>query len=161
MKIAANTVAGFTYRLTNSEGQELDASTTPLDYLHGHKNIIPGLEKALEGSKVGDKKQVTVAPEEAYGTYDETLLHKYPKTVFPEDVTLELGMELDCETENGVISYIVNEILEDEVLLDANHPLAGETLHFDVEITSVREATSEELEHGHAHSPGGHHHHHH
>jgi FKBP-type peptidyl-prolyl cis-trans isomerase SlyD len=156
--VQSNNVVGFSYVLKDSEGVIIDQSETPLEYLHGSKNIIQGLEKALEGLQIGDKKEVVVSPEEGYGEVQEQLVHAFPRSDFPPDLGLEVGLELQADTPEGPMIFLVKEIREEDVLMDANHPLAGETLHFSVEIKTIREATEEEKDHGHVHGPGGHHH---
>jgi FKBP-type peptidyl-prolyl cis-trans isomerase SlyD len=151
-------VVGFSYILTNSSGEVLDKSDTPLEYLHGWQNIIPGLEKELTGMQIGQKKSVVVPPEEAYGEVQESMKIKVPKSELESD-ELVVGMQFESQTKDGVTIFTVQEIFESEVLLDGNHPLAGETLHFSVEIASIRDSSKEEQAHGHAHGPGGHHHH--
>ncbi len=156
--VTKDLVVGFSYTLKDSQGTILDQSDEPLEYLHGYNNIITGLEKALDGLKVGDKKDVTVEPMEGYGLVHEHLVHAFPKESFPPDLALEVGAELQAETPEGPMIFTVKEIRENEVLMDGNHPLAGETLYFSVEIKSMRPATAEESEHGHVHGPHGHHH---
>lgn len=159
-KVEKNKVVGFTYILKDSSGKVLDASQQEaLEYLHGHDNIVPGLEIAITGLAVGDKKDVTVLPEDAYGLWEEELIQPFPKDAFPEDLELAVGLELETETDEGGVILRVKEIREDEVLMDGNHPLAGETLYFSVVIQSIRSATAEEIDHGHVHSKGHHHHH--
>jgi FKBP-type peptidyl-prolyl cis-trans isomerase SlyD len=159
--ITQDKVVGFTYILKDSEGIVLDESSDsePLEYLHGHQNIISGLESELEGLQVGDKKDIIIQPQDGYGLPQDSLIQSFPKTSFPDDIELEVGLELQADTPNGPMAFIVMEIKEDEVIMDGNHPLAGETLFFAVEIKSVRPATQEELDHGHAHGAHGHHHH--
>jgi FKBP-type peptidyl-prolyl cis-trans isomerase SlyD len=158
-KIAQNMVVGFTYTLKDAKGQVLDESTVePLEYLHGFQNIIPGLEVALEGLQIGDKKDVTVQPDQGYGLWEAELIQPFPKSAFPEDLSLEIGMELEAESGHGPIILRVKDIQENQVLMDGNHPLAGEVLNFQVEIKSIRQAAKEEIEHGHVHSKGHHHH---
>ncbi len=157
--ITKGKVVGFSYHLKNSKGDTLDQSDEPLMYLHGEGNIIPGLEKELEGLKDGDSKQVKVSPEDGYGTYDEALVFQVPKAELPPEADLEIGMEFQTDTADGRMVLYLQEIRETDVILNGNHPLAGETLHFDVTIKTIREATKEEVQHGHVHGPGGHHHH--
>lgn len=155
------------YVLTLGEGKEVDRSgDEPLVYLHGHENIVPGLERQLEGKGIGDKLKVTVAPADGYGEADSDSTKKMPKAAFPPGV--EVGMQLAMEDEEGdEMPLWVKEVTQDSVVIDFNHPLAGETLHFDVEVVDVRAATEEELAHGHVHSADHHHdhpdddHHHH
>ena len=157
MKIARNAVVSFDYTLKNNEGEILDTSDgeEPLWYLHGHGQIVPGLEKSLEGRGVGDTFAVVVPPEEAYGEVMEGESVVMPRDQFPEE-GLELGIPVDMETEDGgELTLWVVDADDEQVVLDVNHPLAGETLNFSVTIRSVREADPEELEHGHAHPPEG------
>jgi len=148
------------YTLTDDSGEVLDSSSgrDPLAYLHGHSNIIPGLEKALEGKEAGYKSKVTVAPTEGYGEKNPEAVIEAPREHFPPDMTLAVGERVYADGPNGRISFTIVELTDAGAVLDANHPLAGKTLHFDVEIVEVRPATTEELEHGHVHGPGGHHH---
>lgn len=148
------------YHLTDSEKNVLDSSKgrEPLAYIHGIGNIIPGLEKALTGKQVGDKIEVVVEPAEAYGERDENLMQVVPKSGFQGDEELAVGMQVQVGTSNGPAIASVAKIDGDDVTLDVNHPLAGVTLHFDVEVMDVRDASKDELEHGHVHGPGGHEH---
>lgn len=161
MNISDNCVASFHYTLTNSTGEVLDSSIgqEPLSYLHGAGNIIPGLEKALAGKTVGDKLKVSVNAAEAYGERDSSMVQELPNSMFSGVNKIEVGMEFHAETEHGLQVVTVTAVEGDTVTIDGNHPLAGVDLNFDVEITEVRNATSEELDHGHAHGAGGHHHH--
>lgn len=159
--IKDKSVVGIHYVLKNPKGEELDKSEPgqPLTYLHGTQQIVVGLEKALTGLAVGDKKEVTVSPEEGYGDLDSKLRVKTPRSFFPKDVDLKIGMDFTADLGDGnQQSYTVKGFDGDDVQLDGNHPLAGETLHFSVEVASIREASKEELQHGHAHGEGGHHH---
>lgn len=160
MQIADRCVAYFHYTLTNDAGDVLDSSSgrEPLPYLHGKGNIVPGLEKALAGKTVGDKLNVVVAPEEGYGPRIDSLVQVVPKAAFQGVDKLEPGMQFQAESNMGPVSVVVTAIEGDNVTVDGNHPLAGETLHFAVEITEVREASVEEVLHGHVHGVGGHHH---
>jgi FKBP-type peptidyl-prolyl cis-trans isomerase SlyD len=160
MQIAERHVAYFHYTLTNDAGETLDSSAgrEPLPYLHGAGNIVQGLEKALAGKKAGDKLTVDVAPEDGYGPRIESLVQVVPKSAFQGVTDLAPGMQFQAESNMGPVSVVVTEISGDNVTVDGNHPLAGETLHFAVEITEVREATTEEVLHGHVHGAGGHHH---
>ncbi|WP_066802864.1 FKBP-type peptidyl-prolyl cis-trans isomerase [Moraxella oblonga] len=159
--IAQDTVATFHYTLTNEQGEVLDKSNTePLAYLHGHGNIIPGLEAELLGKKVGDKFTATIAPEDAYGEYMAEAVQEVPRVNFQGVDNIQVGMQFQTQTEDGHVMLVtVKDVTDDVVIVDANHPLAGVTLTFDVEIMDVRPATDEELAHGHAHGAGGHHHH--
>ncbi|MBI4177948.1 peptidylprolyl isomerase [bacterium] len=159
--IRKNSVVGLTYCLTNSEGQELDraGADEPLSYLHGNGQIVPGLEKELEGLGIGDKRKVTVSPEEGYGEVVPELKVKAKRSNFPADLKIFPGQQFSAEAGAGHTQFfVVQEVEGDDVFLDGNHPLAGQTLHFDVEVVSVRDATKEELAHGHVHGEGGHHH---
>ena len=147
------------YKLTDNDGNVIDQSEKePLAYLHGSGQIIPGLEKELAGKTVGDELKVTVSPEEGYGEFDQSLLTKVEKQHLAGIPNLEVGMQVQGESPEGVAVFTVKEITDTEVTLDANHPLAGQTLNFDVKVVEVREATEEELSHGHAHGVGGAHH---
>lgn len=148
------------YTLTNNKGEVLDSSQggDPLTYLHGSGNIIPGLEKALTGKQIGDKLQVTVEPAEGYGVHDPALVQQVPKRAFQGVPNIEPGMTFHAQSSQGPMRVTVTAVQGDMVTVDGNHPLAGETLNFDVEITEVRAATLEEIAHGHVHGPGGHHH---
>ena len=162
MQIAPNTVVTMTYTLTNAEGQVLDQADAshPFVYMQGAHNIIPGLEQALAGKQAGDTAVVTVQPEDAYGEYNEQLTQQVPRQMFgnvPED-QLVVGAQFQAQTNGGVEIITIADVDGDMITIDANHPLAGETLTFDVRILDVRAATPEEIEHGHAHGPGGHQH---
>ena len=163
MTITENKVVLIHYTLKDNSGETLDSSEgkDPLAYIQGIGNIIIGLEEALAGKVVGDKVTTTIAPEKAYGVRNDANVHVVPLSGFQADGDEKLveGMQVRVETNEGVSIADVAKIDGEEVPLDLNHPLAGETLHFDVEIVDIREATKEELDHGHAHGPGGHHHH--
>ena len=155
-------VVSMDYTLTLDDGQIIDTSEgrEPLVYLHGHGQIIPGLEKELAGMAVGASKKVSVAPEEGYGEVDPNAVQLVEHNIFPDDLELKPGQRLQMATPEGhPLEAEVVEIKDEGVLLDFNHPLAGETLTFDVSITNMRAATADELSHGHAHGPDGHHHH--
>ncbi|MCA9956444.1 MAG: peptidylprolyl isomerase [Ardenticatenaceae bacterium] len=162
LKVKDGVVVTLEYVLRLDDGDVIDSSEEegPLEYLHGYGQIIPGLEKALVGMSVGDRKTVVVPPDEAYGDVDMEAFEIVPRSMFPDDIELEEGLELslrDVETDEPFDATIA-EIRETEVMLDFNHPLAGETLHFEVHIPAIREATAEELAHGHAHGEDDHHH---
>ncbi len=160
MQIADDTVASIHYKLTNAAGEVIDASPAgmPLIYLHGAGNIVPGLEQALEGRSTGDKFDVAVAAEEGYGPRDEQLIQLVPRDAFHGVETLEPGMQFEAQGGQGPMLVTVTKVDADNVTVDGNHPLAGETLLFAVEVADVRAASEEELEHGHVHGAGGHHH---
>jgi FKBP-type peptidyl-prolyl cis-trans isomerase SlyD len=156
--ITKDMVVSMNYTLKDESGNVLDASNgQPLEYLQGHNNIIPGLEKELSGLNVGDKKQVKVTPEEGYGQYDPGLKFTIGLDQF-QGQQPQPGMMVQMESEEGVMMAKIVGIEEQKVVLDANHPLAGQPLFFDVEIAGVRPASSEEIAHGHPHGPHGHHH---
>ena len=160
MQIAERSVASFHYTLTNDAGDVLDSSEgrEPLAYLHGGGNIVPGLEREMAGHVAGDRFNVDVAPEEGYGTYIDELVQVVPRKSFEGIADLAVGMQFQAQTGQGPIPVVITEIDGEEVTVDGNHPLAGETLHFAVEVVHVREASAEELQHGHVHGAGGHHH---
>ncbi|MDA8410493.1 MAG: peptidylprolyl isomerase [Treponema sp.] len=157
MVIEKNRVVSIDYKLVDDEGDLIDSSEEgePLIYLHGSGNIIPGLEKQLEGKKQGDSISCVLAPVEAYGERDDSLVFTVGKDEF-EGSEVEVGMQFEAHGENGAQIVTVISIENDEVKVDANHPLAGEQLHFDVQIVDVREASAEELEHGHVHGAHSH-----
>lgn len=159
-KISHNSAVSFHYRLSDEQGTLLDASgQEPLVYLHGHQNIIPGLEKALEGKQAGDELIVTVAPADAYGEYFQEAVQEVPREYFKGVDNIEVGMQFQSQTEQGQPLLVqVKKVDDSTVTVDANHPLAGKTLTFAVNIVDVREASAEEIAHGHIHGPGGHHH---
>lgn len=158
MTISDKSVVGIHYTLKNDKGEQLDGSSEgePLVYLHGSGNIIPGLEDALQGKSVGDSLNVVVPPEKAYGEKKAEMMGKVPLTAFEGVGEVKPGMRFDAESPDGHRQVIViEEVGEEEVTINGNHPLAGETLHFDVTVDSIRDATAEELAHGHVHAPGG------
>ena len=155
MRIAKDHIVSFDYTLTDDTGTVLDASRgAPLAYLHGGRNIIPGLENALEGLTAGDEKKVTVPPAEGYGEFDERLIIKVPAERMGGHA-VQVGMRFHAETNAGLRVLTVKEVKADEVVLDGNHELAGKTLHFAVKVVEVRPATPTELAHGHPHQEGG------
>ncbi|MBX3466046.1 MAG: peptidylprolyl isomerase [Planctomycetes bacterium] len=157
--IGPETVVSLHYTLRNDAGSVIDTSRErePLEYLHGVGEIVPGLERALTGKAPGAKLAVVVPPEDGYGPRDPNGKQEFPREDFPEDLTIEPGMQIVVEDEDGeeVPCWVLAADAR-VVTLDLNHPLAGERLHFDVEVVAVRAATAEELEHGHAHGPHGH-----
>lgn len=160
MNIAARCAVSFHYTLTDDAGAVLDSSrgAEPLVYLHGAGNIVPGLESAMEGRAPGDAFKVSIAPEQGYGTRVDALVQQMPRSMFEGMPTPEIGMQFQAESNMGPVMVTVIAVDEQSVTLDGNHALAGATLHFDVEVVSVREASVEEVLHGHVHGPGGHHH---
>ena len=161
MKIAENTVVTIDYQLTDDDGNVLDRSDGGnFAYLHGASNIIPGLENALTGRSSGDKVSVSVPPEQGYGARDESRLHAVPRKMFPPETDIEVGMQFHAEGPEGqVLAVTVASIDGDQVTVDGNHPLAGVSLNFEVDVLEVRGATDEEIDHGHVHGPGDAHHH--
>ncbi len=160
MQIAKHAVVSIDYTLTDDSGEMLDTSkgAEPLVYMQGIGNLIPGLEKALEGRQSGDQFQVSIPPEEAYGLRDDENMEEVPLDSFEGNEELEVGMQVEVQHEHGMHLMTIAAIGDETITLDANHPLAGETLNFDVTVVDVRAATAEELQHGHAHGGGGHHH---
>jgi FKBP-type peptidyl-prolyl cis-trans isomerase SlyD len=153
MQISARNVVYIHYTLKNDAGELLDKSSDdePLGYLHGGGNIVPGLEKALHGKTPGDAVNVRVPPQEAYGERDDALVQDVPRGAFEGVETIEPGMRFQAESRHGPRLITVVDVAEDVVTVDGNHPLAGETLVFDVQVERVRAATEEELAHGHVH----------
>ena len=157
MMVQDGMVVSLDYALRLDAGDVIDSSSDgePLEFLQGSGQIISGLEQALYGMRVGEEKQVTVAPADGYGEMDPAGVQFFPASVFPEDMELEVGMALQAQDQDGHVHTVyVSEVQEDGVLLDFNHPLAGETLHFQVKVAGLRAATDEELAHGHAHAHG-------
>lgn len=153
-------VVSLDYTLRLDDGEIIDASEQePLEFLQGYNQIIPGLERALTGMKVGESKEVIVAATDAYGEEDEDAYQLVERTIFPPDMELEEGMQLRMrDAQSGdAVDVVIAEVNESNVLLDFNHPLAGEELHFQVKVVGLRPATSEELAHGHAHDADDHH----
>lgn len=156
-EIKENLVVEFDYTLTDKDGKELDSSKDngPLAYLHGKQNIIPGLENELTGKKIGDAFKITIEPDEAYGEYKDELVQIVPSSQFEGMGDIEVGAQFQVETDaGGNLIVTITAIEGDNVTLDGNHPLAGMQLTFDVKVVSIREATEEELSHGHIHAHG-------
>jgi len=160
MPIAQNSVVTIHYTLKDDAGEVIDSSREgdPIAYLHGHGNLVPGLERELEGKNTGDKVNVSVAPEQGYGEYDKSLVQQVPRRALQGIANIKVGLRLQAQTPQGPRAVVITRLVGDMVTIDGNHPLAGKNLNFDVEITDVREATEEELSHGHVHGEGGHHH---
>jgi FKBP-type peptidyl-prolyl cis-trans isomerase SlyD len=160
MSITQDQVVSIHYTLTGDDGEVLDSSAAgePLAYLHGHGNLIPGLERELTGKSAGDKLQVKIAPADAYGEYDQALVQRVPRRALKGVPNVRVGLRLQAQTPAGPRAVTVTQVTGDMVTLDANHPLAGKHLNFAVEVAEVRAATAEELAHGHVHGPDGHHH---
>lgn len=153
--IAPNKVVAINYAVKTEDGQTLDQSKdgSPLNFIHGRGMLIPGLENALEGKKVGDSFTAEVKPEEAYGERHDGLIQTVPRNLFGEN-EVQPGMQFRASTDQGEQSVVIVEVKDDEVTVDGNHPLAGVNLNFDVEVIEVRDATEQELEHGHVHTDG-------
>jgi FKBP-type peptidyl-prolyl cis-trans isomerase SlyD len=157
MQISDNSVVTFHYSLADEQGQLIESSegSQPVAYLHGHGQIIPGLESAMHGKNSGDNFSVQLAPEHAYGPRTEGLVERLPRQAFDPETELTSGMTCVAHTQEGDLEVNVVGFEGDQVLVDANHPLAGMTLTFDIQVTHVRAATDEEVSHGHAHGPDG------
>ena len=153
LMIGDKSVVTIHYTLTDDAGEVLDNSrdSDPMVYLHGANNIIPGLENELTGKTAGATLKVTVSPENGYGEHSSEAIQKVPRSAFEGVEDIQPGMQFQTEGPQGMQIIVVAEVSEEEVTVDANHPLAGKTLHFDVSIEAVRDATPEELDHGHAH----------
>lgn len=161
MQIAANKAVSIDYTLTNDAGEVLDSSAggAPLVYLHGAGNIIPGLEKALDGKQAGDELKVSVEPEDAYGEFSAELVAVLGRHMFEGVDELEVGMQFHASGPDGSMQIVTITALDgDEVTVDGNHPLAGQRLTFEVKVVSVRDASDDEVAHGHIHGEGGVHH---
>ncbi len=158
MAVADDVVVSLAYALLLSDGEAIERTEEEdaLQFIQGHGQIIPGLEDALYGMVVGEEKAVIVEPTEAYGEYDEDNMQVMPRSSFPPDLDLEIGtgLRLRDRDSDEVYTVYVAEVNGDDVVLDFNHPLAGETLHFQVKVTGLRPATAEELAHGHVHEAG-------
>lgn len=160
MSIGQDSVVSIHYTLKDDEGETIDSSDggEPLAYIHGHGNLVPGLERELTGKAAGDKLSVKVAPADGYGDYSKELVQQIPRRSLQGITHLKIGMQLQAQTPEGPRAVTVTRMTGDLVTIDGNHPLAGKNLNFDIEIAAVRDATEEELSHGHVHGVGGHHH---
>jgi len=160
VQITADRVVLIHYTLKDDQGTVIDSSAggEPLAFIQGHGNLVAGLEKALEGKQDGDTVAVSVPPAEGYGAHAAGLIQRVPKRSLQGSGEIKKGMQFQARTDDGMRLFTVTAVVGDMVTLDGNHPLADKTLHFDVQIVSVRDATAEELEHGHVHGAGGHHH---
>jgi FKBP-type peptidyl-prolyl cis-trans isomerase SlyD len=159
MQIAMNTVVSITYELSDVDGNILESTSEPVTYLHGgYDNIFPKVEEELHGKTVGDTLTLALEPADAFGDYDEELVQIEPVSAFPTD-KLEVGMQFEGEDPTGdVVLYTITDIGDGKVVVDGNHPWAGERVNFRCSVTDVRAASQEEINHGHVHGPGGHHH---
>ena len=154
MKIEENKVVSIDYTLKNDQGEVIDSSegNEPLSFIYGKGNIITGLEAELVGKTVGDEVSVSIEPKDGYGEYDENMMFEVGKNQFQDISKIEEGMQVQGQTGDGQVQvFTIKSVEDDKVVLDANHPLAGFTLHFDVAVTEIRDATPEELDHGHVH----------
>ena len=160
MIVEKDKAVSFHYTLKNADGEQMETSREkdPMSYLHGANNIIPGLEKAMEGHAVNDEFSVTVEPEEAYGVRNENNVQRVPLKRLKGIDKVSVGQVLNLQTNQGQVQVTVLKVGRFNIDVDGNHPLAGMALTFDVEITDIREASAEELEHKHVHGPGGHQH---
>lgn len=160
MTVSQDQVVSIHYTLRDDQGEVIDRSADgePLTYLHGHGQLIPGLERELMGKSAGDRVQLKVSAADGYGDYDRELVQRVPRRALKGIGEVRVGMRLQAQTPQGPRAVTVSQVSGDMVTLDGNHPLAGKNLHFEVEIAAVRTATEEELAHGHVHGPGGHHH---
>ena len=161
MTIAQHKVVTIHYKVSDSDsGEVIDSSegNEPMSYLHGAENFIPGLEQALEGKSAGDELEVIIPPAEAYGERSEEAIQQVPRGAFEGLDKVEPGMAVTAQTGQGPVSLVITEVGDEMVTVDANHPLAGKTLKFNVTVEAVRDASEEEKEHGHVHGPGGHEH---
>ena len=159
-KIEKNKVVSIHYTGTLEDGTVFDSSEgkEPLEFIYGIGQIIPGLEEGIEGLKVGDKKKIeNIAPDKAYGPKLDEAMQEVPKTQLPEDLDVQVGMQLAAQGPQGPIPVVIAEIKDESVVVDFNHPLAGKTLTFEVEVTALRDADPSELDHGHVHGADGHH----
>jgi len=161
MQVDKHKVVTIDYTLRDDSGNVIDsAEGGSFAYLHGADNIIPGLENALSGKSAGDELAVAVAPQDGYGLRDESRSQVVPRDMFPSDTDIEPGMQFHAQGPDGQSLLVtVTKVEDDNVTVDGNHPLAGISLNFQVTVVEVREATAQELDHGHVHAPGGHDHH--
>jgi FKBP-type peptidyl-prolyl cis-trans isomerase SlyD len=159
MQIAKNTVVTLTFELLDADGNMIEKAEAPIAYLHGgHHGIFPLVEQALDGKKAGDSCKVRLAPNEAFGEYDANLVQVEGRDKFPPEVAVGMQFEGRGDQSGHAMVYTVTDVAADKVVVDGNHPLAGQTLNFNCTVTEVRAATGEEMEHGHVHGAHGHHH---
>ncbi len=158
--IESDSVVTVHYTGTLPDGEVFDSSRDkdPMTFLIGHRNMIPGFEEELMGAAVGETRNFTLPPERAYGERDDEALQQVSRDQFPEDMDIKPGMMMAAQTDQGPIPFTISEINGDQITIDFNHQMAGKTLTFNVEILDIRNATPDEIAHGHAHGPGGHHH---
>lgn len=157
MQIAKDTVVSLTYRLLGSDGEVIERADEPISYLHGgYQGIFPLVEAALDGKSAGDRCEVRLEPEDAFGDYEAGLVRVEPRRLFPPNLKLGMQFEGSAEESGDARVYAVTDIAEDKVVVDGNHPLAGQTVVFSCVVTEVRAASAEELAHGHVHGAHGH-----
>ena len=159
MQISKDTVVSLNYELSDLKGKVIEKTQAPITYLHGgYDGIFPLVEVALQGKSIGDKCNVTLKPDDAFGEYEKAMVRTEPKSLFPENISVGMQFEGAIEGSDDYTVYTVTEIQGEKIVVDGNHPLAGQTLVFSGIVTGVRPATHEELHHGHVHGPDGHHH---
>ena len=159
IQIGKDTVVSLSYELSDTSGKVIEKTKAPITYLHGgYDGIFPLVESALQGKRVGDNCKITLVPDDAFGEYDAKMVRSEPKSLFPENISVGMQFEGAIEGSDDYTLYTVTQIADDNVVVDGNHPLAGQTLVFSGTVTEVRAATHEELHHGHVHGPEGHHH---
>ena len=159
MQISKDTVVSLNYELSDLKGKVIEKTQAPITYLHGgYDGIFPLVEVALQGKSIGDKCNVTLKPDDAFGEYEKDMVRTEPKSLFPENISVGMQFEGAIEGSDDYTVYTVTEIQGEKIVVDGNHPLAGQTLVFSGIVTGVRPATHEELHHGHVHGPDGHHH---
>ena len=159
--VEQDSVVSVMYTGTFPESGEVfdtNVNQQPLVFLVGHGNMIEGFEQEMLGAAMGEAREFTLTPERAYGSRDEANVQSIPRSQFPEGMELEVGMVLGAQSDQGPMQFTVVDVNDEIVIVDLNHQMAGHTLHFSVEVVEIREATSDELAHGHAHGPGHHHH---
>jgi FKBP-type peptidyl-prolyl cis-trans isomerase SlyD len=161
MALQANKVVTFNYILKDENGELLDSTEKggPFSFITGNMQVLPGLEEALGTMIIGSKKNIKLAASDAYGEYDENAVQKINRSLFPEEAELEIGMTYFAHSPEGQhLQFVITKMENEDITVNFNHPLAGKNLEFDVELLDVRDATPEEISHGHVHGPGGHHH---
>jgi FKBP-type peptidyl-prolyl cis-trans isomerase SlyD len=161
MALMTNKVVTFNYTLKDNEGNLLDSTESggPFTFITGNMQVLPGLEEALGSMIIGSKKNIKLAAADAYGEYDENAIQKVNRSLFPEEAELETGMTYFAHSPEGQhLQFVITKIENEDITVNFNHPLAGKDLEFDVHLLDVRDATPEEISHGHVHGPGGHHH---
>jgi FKBP-type peptidyl-prolyl cis-trans isomerase SlyD len=159
VQVAKNTVVAINYELSDVDGNVIEKTEEPIEYLHGgYDGIFPLVEKALSGKNAGESCRVRLEPDDAFGEYDAGLVHLEPRDKFPDNVAVGMRFEGRGAESGATLIYTVTDIAADKVVVDGNHPLAGKALDFNCTVAAVRAATEEEMEHGHVHGAGGHHH---